>query len=61
MEQYHVVIFILNTVMILVVTALGYFIAPVLMSGMGEPESIEAGVHTTRKLLPVVVALYMFF
>lgn len=61
MEQYHLFIFVVNTLMVLVVTALGYFFAPVLMSGMGEPESVEAGVRTTRGLLPVVVALYMFF
>jgi len=60
-EQYHLFIFVVNTLMVLVVTALGYFFAPVLMSGMGEPESVEAGVRTTRGLLPVVVALYMFF
>ncbi len=61
MEQYHLFIFVVNTLMVLVVTALGYFFAPVLMSGMGEPESVEAGVRTTRGLLPIVVALYMFF
>jgi hypothetical protein len=60
-EQYHLFIFVANTLMVLVVTALGYFFAPVLMSGMGEPESVEAGVRTTRGLLPIVVALYMFF
>ena len=26
-----------------------------------EPEAVESGVRTTRGLLPVVVALYMFF
>lgn len=61
MEPYHLAIFVINTIMILVVTAMGYFFAPVLMSGMGEPEAVEAGVRTTRGLLPVVVALYMFF
>jgi len=60
-EPYHLLIFIVNTVMVLAVTAIGYFLTPVLMSGMGEPESVEAGVRTTRGLLPVVVALYMFF
>jgi hypothetical protein len=60
-EQYHLFIFVANTLMVLVVTALGYFFAPVLMSGLGEPESVESGVRTTRGLLPVVVALYMFF
>ena len=61
MEQYHLAIFIVNTLMVLVVTAMGYLFAPVLMSGVGEEEAVEAGVRTTRGLLPVVVALYMFF
>jgi hypothetical protein len=47
--------------MVLVVTSLGYHLAPLLMTGMDEPEAIESGVRTTRKMLPVVVALYMFF
>lgn len=61
MEQYHLTIFILNTVMVLVDTTLGYYLAPRLMAGMGEAEEIESGVRTTRAVLPVVVALYMFF
>jgi hypothetical protein len=60
-EQYHLQIFIGNTVMVLVVTALGYHLAPRLLSGLDEPEAFETGVRTTRKLLPLVVALYMFF
>jgi len=60
-EQYHLPIFICNTVMVLVVTALGYHLAPRLLSGMDEPEAVETGVRTTRNLLPLVVALYMFF
>jgi len=60
-EQYHLVIFIFNTLMVLVATALGYHLAPRLLSGMDDPEAVEAGVRTTRGLLPVVVALYMFF
>lgn len=61
MEQYHLPIFIINTVMVLVDTALGYHFAPRLLAGVGEPEAVEAGVRTTRGLLPAVVALYMFF
>lgn len=61
MEQYHLPIFIFNTLMVLVDTALGYHLAPRLLAGMDEPEAVEAGVRTTRWLLPVVVALYMFF
>jgi hypothetical protein len=60
-EQYHLPIFIFNTVMVLVDTALGYYLAPHLLAGMDEPEAVEAGVRSTRNLLPLVVALYMFF
>lgn len=61
MEQFHLLIFICNTLMVLVVTSLGYFLAPLLLARMDEPEAVGAGVRTTRRLLPVVVALYMFF
>ena len=61
MEKYHLPIFICNTLMVLVVTSLGYHLAPLLLSRMDEPEAVEAGVRTTRKMLPLVVALYMFF
>ncbi len=61
MEQYHLPIFVINTILVLVATALGYHLAPRLLAGMDEPEAVEAGVRTTRGLLPVVVALYMFF
>jgi len=60
-EQYHLPIFICNTLAVLGVTALGYHLAPRLLAGMDEPEAVETGVRTTRGLLPVVVALYMFF
>ena len=61
MEQYHLPIFICNTLMVLGVTSLGYHLAPRLLSGMDEQEAVEAGVRTTRGLLPLVVMLYMFF
>jgi len=61
MEQYHLPIFIINTLMVLLDTALGYHFVPRLLAGMGEPEDVETGVRTTRRLLPVIVALYMFF
>ena len=61
MEQYYLAIFIFNTLMVLADTALGYHLAPRLLAGMDEPEAVESGVRTTRGLLPVVVALYMFF
>ena len=61
MEQYHLAIFIFNTLMVLADTALGYHLAPRLLAGMDEPEAVESGIRTTRSLLPVVMALYMFF
>jgi hypothetical protein len=61
MEEYNLPIFIINTVVVLANTALGYHTAPRLLAGMGEPEVIEAGVRATRRILPFVVALYMFF
>jgi len=61
MEPYHLPIFIINTLLVLVDTALGYHLAPRLLAGMDEPEAVESGIHTARGLLPVVVALYMFF
>ena len=61
MEPYHLPIFIFNILIVLADAALGYHFAPRLLAGMGEPEQVEAGVRTTRKLLPVIVALYMFF
>ena len=61
MEQYQLPIFIFNTVVVLANTALGYHNAPRLLAGLGEPESIEAGVRATRRILPFIVALYMFF
>jgi hypothetical protein len=60
-EQYHLPIFVINTLLVLVDTAIGYHLAPRLLAGMDEPEAVEAGVRTTRGLLPAVVALYMFF
>ncbi|MFA7060403.1 MAG: hypothetical protein WC156_06245 [Pedobacter sp.] len=61
MEQYHLPIFMFNILMVLADAALGYYFAPRLLAGMGEPEAVEAGIRTTRRLLPVIVALYMFF
>jgi len=61
LDQYHLLIFICNTLLVLGVTSLGYHLAPRLLGGMDEPEAVETGVRTTRGLLPLVVALYMFF
>ena len=61
MEQYHLQLFVFNTLMVLVDASLGYHFAPRLLAGMGEPEAVEAGVRITRGLLPAIVALYMFF
>lgn len=61
MEEYHLAFFILNIVLVLVDAALGYHFAPQLVAGMVEPESIESNVRATRRILPFIVALYMFF
>lgn len=61
MEQYHLPIFIINTLLVLVDTALGYHLAPRLLDGMDDEEAVAAGVRVTRYMLSAVVALYMFF
>jgi len=60
-EQYHLPIFAINSVLVLLDAALGYHLVPRLLGGLDEPEAVEAGVRTTRSLLSFVVALYMFF
>ena len=61
MEQYHLPVFIFNIVLVLADAALGYHFAPRLLARMGEPEAIESGVRATRRILPFIVGLYMFF
>ncbi|HEY3308393.1 MAG TPA: hypothetical protein VGJ93_08040 [Desulfuromonadaceae bacterium] len=61
MEPFFLPVFILNTFAVLVDAALGYVSAPRLLDKAGEPEIVAAGIRSTRRLLPVVVALYMFF
>lgn len=61
MDSLVLVLFLLNTVMILVDASVGYHMAPLIMEIVDDPEAGEAGVRTTRKLLSAVVALYMFF
>lgn len=61
MEPFLLPVFILNTVAVLVDAALGYVSAPRFLAKAGEPEVKAAGIRSTRRLLPAVVALYMFF
>jgi hypothetical protein len=61
MDQLVLPLFLLNIVLILVDASIGYHIAPQMLAGIGGAGDAEAGVRTTRRLLPIVVALYMFF
>ena len=61
MDQFHLPLFILNTLMILLDASIGYHMAPFLLSAIQDTEAADAGVRTTRNLLSAVVALYMFF
>jgi hypothetical protein len=61
MDHLVLPLFLLNAVFILVDASIGYHMAPQMMACIGDADDAEAGVRTTRRLLPVVVALYMFF
>jgi len=61
MEQLSLPLFILNFILILVDASVGYHLAPLIMETVDDPDSARKGVITTRRLLPLVVALYMFF
>lgn len=56
-------IFAVNTLLVIVDAALGYFVAPLLLKKMsGEnPGSPAWTIGATRRLLSIIVALYMFF
>jgi hypothetical protein len=59
MERYILHIFIVNWVLVIADAVLGYHVAP-LLTGMRDGAS-ETGGQLIRRLLPAVVALYMFF
>jgi hypothetical protein len=61
MEQFHLPLFILNTLMVLLDASFGCHLAPRLLAGVDDPEAAGVAVRTTRRLLPLIVALYMFF
>lgn len=61
MEKFFLPLFILNIFMVMVDAALGYFSAPQLLAKAGEPEIVATGIRSARRMLPAVVALYMFF
>lgn len=54
-------LFLLNIPVILLNASLGWFMAPRLVSAVEDPEIAGAGIRGVRKLLPGIVALYMFF
>ena len=54
-------LFIINLVLVLVDAALGFHLAPRLLSSIDDPEMKEQAVRATRRTLSAVVALYMFF
>lgn len=56
-EQYALHLFLLNWVLVIADAALGYRMAPLLVGKEGGALTAER----VRKLLTVVVALYMFF
>jgi len=63
MERYILHIFVLNWVLVIADAAMGYHVAPLLV-GMREepdPEAVDRGAQSIRRLLAFVVALYMFF
>lgn len=63
MDTLHLPLFLLNFLLVLLDASLGYLTIPRLLSSLAldDPETAESGVRSTRRLLPVIVALYMFF
>lgn len=54
--------FIFNFLLILVDASIGYHLAPTLFSvSGGEPENTAGGVRSIRRMLTIMVVLYMFF
>jgi hypothetical protein len=63
MDKYIPYLFLINTLLVLVDAALGYFVSPLLLSKM-QGDNADSAAWTTgsiRRLLSAVVALYMFF
>jgi hypothetical protein len=63
MEHVHLPLFLLNILLILLDASLGYHLAPRLASAFSpdDPDAAVGVARTTRRLLPAIVALYMFF
>ncbi len=58
----HTLLLGLNTVLILADAAIGYHLAPLLLQkAEGDEEVTEGAVQGVRRLLSLLVALYMFF
>ena len=62
MLEYVPYLFLLNTLLIIVDAALGYFVAPLMLVRMNDDNG-SGGWSTVavRRLLTIVVAFYMFF
>jgi len=61
MALFHLPLFLLNIILVLLDASLGYHLSPRLLAGVAEPEAAGDALRATRGLLPVIVALYMFF
>ena len=61
MESVSLQLFLVNIVLVILDAAFGYHLIPNLLAGAGDPKTASAGVRASRGLLPVIVALYMFF
>jgi hypothetical protein len=61
LESFSLQLFLVNIILVLLDAAFGYHLIPHLMARAGDPETASAGVRASRGLLPVIVALYMFF
>ena len=59
--EFHLPLFLLNSLLILLNASLGYHMAPRLLAGVEDPDTSAAGIRSIRGLLPAIVALYMFF
>jgi small neutral amino acid transporter SnatA (MarC family) len=63
MEKYVQYLFVANALLVIIDAAMGYFLAPLLLSRMNS-DNVDSAAWTAgsiRRLLSFVVALYMFF
>lgn len=62
-DKLLLIVFVLNTLLVLLDATVGYHLAPRLlrMTGADEAEAQEAALRKVRRMLSGLVALYMFF